>query len=82
MRGEGPYTMARIRRDFPMTGIIAMSGGGRIGCDTLLAIAERLGAQHVLQKPWVCEICSVLSTNCYRDRLNRGGYRHARSRRG
>ena len=49
MRSEGPYTMARIRR--PTTGIIALSGGGQIGCDTLHAIAERLGAQHVLQKP-------------------------------
>jgi hypothetical protein len=51
MRSEGPYTMARIRRDLPTTGIIAMSGGGQIGCDTLHPIAERLGAQHVLQKP-------------------------------
>ena len=47
---EGFETIRELRRDFPTTGIIAMSGGGQIGCDTLLAIAERLGAQRVLQK--------------------------------
>jgi CheY-like chemotaxis protein len=49
---EGFETIRGLRRDFPTTGIIAMSGGGQIGCDTLLAIAERLGAQRVLQKPF------------------------------
>jgi CheY-like chemotaxis protein len=49
---EGFETIRELRRDFPTTGIIAMSGGGQIGCDTLLAMAERLGAQHVLQKPF------------------------------
>jgi CheY-like chemotaxis protein len=49
---EGFETIRELRRDFPTTGIIAMSGGGQIGCDTLLAIAERLGAQCVLQKPF------------------------------
>ena len=49
---EGLKTIRELRRDFPTTGIIAMSGGGQIGCDTLLAVAERLGAQRVLQKPF------------------------------
>jgi CheY-like chemotaxis protein len=49
---EGFETIRELRRDFPTTGIIAMSGGGQIGCDALLAIAERLGAQRVLQKPF------------------------------
>lgn len=49
---EGFETIRELRRDFPTTGIIAMSGGGQIGCDTLLAIAERLGAQRVLEKPF------------------------------
>ncbi len=49
---EGFETIRELRRDFPTTGIIAMSGGGQIGCDTLLVIAERLGAQRVLQKPF------------------------------
>ena len=49
---EGFETIRELRRDFPTTGIIAMSGGGQIGCDTLLVVAERLGAQHALQKPF------------------------------
>jgi DNA-binding response OmpR family regulator len=49
---EGFETIRELRRDFPTTGIIAMSGGGQIGCDTLLTIAARLGAQRVLQKPF------------------------------
>jgi len=49
---EGFETIRELRRDFPTTGLIAMSGGGQIGCATLLAIAERLGAQCVLQKPF------------------------------
>jgi DNA-binding response OmpR family regulator len=49
---EGFETIRELRRDFPTTGIIAMSGGGQIGYDTLLTIAERLGAQHVFQKPF------------------------------
>ena len=49
---EGFETIRELRRDFPTAGIIAMSGGGQIGCDTLLTIAERLGAQRVLQKPF------------------------------
>jgi DNA-binding NtrC family response regulator len=49
---EGFKTIRELQRDFPTTGIIAMSGGGQIGCDTLLAVAERLGAQRVLQKPF------------------------------
>jgi DNA-binding response OmpR family regulator len=49
---EGFETIRELRRDFPTTGIIAMSGGGQIGSDNLLVIAERLGAQRVLQKPF------------------------------
>jgi DNA-binding response OmpR family regulator len=49
---EGLETIRELRRDFPTTGIIAMSGGGQIGYDTLLTMAERLGAQRVLQKPF------------------------------
>ena len=49
---EGFETIRELRRDFPMTGIIAMSGGGQIGNFNFLTIAERLGAQRVLQKPF------------------------------
>jgi CheY-like chemotaxis protein len=49
---EGLKTIRELRRDLPTTGIIAMSGRGQIGCDTLRAVAERLGTQRVLQKPF------------------------------
>ena len=49
---EGFEAIRELRRDFPTTGIIAMSGGGQIGCETLLTMAERLGAQRVFQKPF------------------------------
>ena len=49
---EGLETIRELRRDFPTTKIIAMSGGGQLGNFNFLAIAERLGAQRVLQKPF------------------------------
>ena len=49
---EGFETIRALRRDFPTTSIIAMSGGGQIGKVNCLTIAERLGAQRVLQKPF------------------------------
>ena len=49
---EGLETIRELRRDFPTTKIIAMSGGGQIGNFNFLTIAERLGAQRVLQKPF------------------------------
>jgi CheY-like chemotaxis protein len=45
-------TIRELRRDFPTTKIIAMSGGGQIGNFNFLTLAERLGAQRVLQKPF------------------------------
>jgi len=49
---EGLETIRELQRDFPTTKIIAMSGGGQIGNFNFLTIAERLGAQRVLQKPF------------------------------
>ena len=49
---EGLETIRELRRDFPTTSIIAISGGGQIGPDNVLALAERLGAQRALQKPF------------------------------
>ena len=49
---EGLETIRQLRRDFPTTKIIAMSGGGQIGNVNFLTIAERLGAQRTLQKPF------------------------------
>lgn len=49
---EGLETIIELRRDFSEVKIIAMSGGGRTGNLNFLDIAERLGAQRTLQKPF------------------------------
>lgn len=48
---EGIETITRFKKDFPKTGIIAISGGGKIGPDSYLAVAEHLGAWKVFAKP-------------------------------
>ena len=48
---EGLETISEIRKDHPTLGIIAISGGGRIGPESYLAIAERLGASRTFCKP-------------------------------
>jgi DNA-binding NtrC family response regulator len=47
---EGLETIIQMRKDFPEVSIIAMSG--RTGASTMLAIARRLGAIGVLEKPF------------------------------
>ena len=49
---EGIETITDIRREYPGVGIIAMSGGGRAGPGNYLALAERLGADRSLAKPF------------------------------
>jgi DNA-binding response OmpR family regulator len=49
---EGLETIMDLRREFPQAKIIAMSGGGRAGNLNFLAIAEVLGAQRTLHKPF------------------------------
>ena len=48
---EGIETITQFRNDFPKIGIIAISGGGKIGPDSYLAVAEHLGAWRVFTKP-------------------------------
>ncbi len=48
---EGIETITRFNNDFPEIGIIAISGGGKIGPDSYLAVAEHLGAWKVFTKP-------------------------------
>jgi len=48
---EGLETIRQIRKDHPTLGIIAISGGGQIGPESYLAIAERLGASRTFSKP-------------------------------
>lgn len=49
---EGLATIMELRRSFPAVKIVAMSGGGmRSGMD-VLPVAEALGAERILRKPF------------------------------
>jgi len=48
---EGIETITQIKSEFPSVGIIAISGGGKIGPDSYLSVAEHLGAWRVFTKP-------------------------------
>lgn len=48
---DGVEVLRMVKRRWPELPVIALSGGGWIGAEQLLGMAERLGADHVLQKP-------------------------------
>ena len=48
---EGIETIAQFKGEFPDVGIIAISGGGKIGPDSYLAMAKQLGAWKIFAKP-------------------------------
>jgi CheY-like chemotaxis protein len=52
---EGLETIIEIRRLFPKTKIIAMSGGGHGGVLDFLPMASQLGAARTLAKPFTHE---------------------------
>ena len=49
---EGLDTIPEIRRDYPEVKVIAISGGGRLPGNLYLRIAELLGADRALCKPF------------------------------
>jgi DNA-binding response OmpR family regulator len=49
---EGIETIVTIRRERPGVKIIAISGGGRLGDIEVLRMAQRLGADDVIPKPF------------------------------
>lgn len=49
---EGIETIMEVRQRNPEVRIIAMSGGGRLGPDSYLDTAQRLGADRSLAKPF------------------------------
>ena len=49
---EGLETIMEFRRCFPSVRVIAISGGGRIGPFEYLKLAEMLGAQKTIEKPF------------------------------
>ena len=48
---EGIETIVEMRGAGVTAGIIAISGGGRVGPDSYLSLASSLGADRVLKKP-------------------------------
>jgi CheY-like chemotaxis protein len=49
---EGIETILALKHDFPGVKVIAMSGGGHVGPDPYLKIAEGVGAIRVFAKPF------------------------------
>jgi DNA-binding response OmpR family regulator len=49
---EGVETIVEVRKQWPDTFIIAISGGGRIGADDFLQLAKMVGADCTLTKPF------------------------------
>jgi CheY-like chemotaxis protein len=49
--GDGIETIVHLRKRHPSTKIIAMSGGGRLGAENYLPVAEKLGAAKAVAKP-------------------------------
>lgn len=48
---EGLQTITELRRDFPESKIIAVSGGGRIDAKSYLDLAKKFGAVRTFAKP-------------------------------
>ena len=49
---EGIETILELKKNFKDVKIIAMSGGGIIGADSYLSIAEKLGIHKAFAKPF------------------------------
>ena len=49
---EGIETIRDIRKQYPAMTIIAISGGGKLGPENYLELAETLGANTTLKKPF------------------------------
>ncbi len=49
---EGLETIRSLKKEFPDTRIVAISGGGRIGPDAYLPAARELGADLIFTKPF------------------------------
>ena len=49
---EGMETIMELRRDFPDSKIIAISGGGRVAPQSYLQLAKGIGASRAFSKPF------------------------------
>jgi DNA-binding response OmpR family regulator len=50
-QGDGFELIAALRKDFPTTEIVAVSGGGHVSAENYLMIARGFGVDVVLRKP-------------------------------
>jgi DNA-binding response OmpR family regulator len=50
-RKEGVETILEMKKRWPALKVIAISGGGRIGPEAFLSLAEGLGADAIMKKP-------------------------------
>lgn len=48
---DGIEILRQVKQRWPALPVIAVSGGGWLAAEDLLAMAERLGADRVMQKP-------------------------------
>lgn len=49
---DGIETIVALKKNCPHARIVAMSGGGYLARDSILAVARRLGAHAILLKPF------------------------------
>lgn len=49
---EGIETISKLRQEYPDLKVIAVSGGGQVAPETYLKIAECMGANRTLPKPF------------------------------
>lgn len=52
---DGIETLMEMRRNSPEAKALAISGGGKVGLDQVLTMAESLGARGSLSKPFTPE---------------------------
>lgn len=50
---DGLMVIMKIREVKPATRVIAISGGGRAGPGSYLLMASKLGADHIMSKPFL-----------------------------
>jgi DNA-binding response OmpR family regulator len=50
---EGLEVIMELHKQTPRPKIIAISGGGKLKPESYLPLAERLGADHILEKPFL-----------------------------
>ena len=72
---EGIETIMQLRRHFPESAILAISG--RIAAETMLLVARKLGAVATLQKPFVADELLASVERALRGDAQGGLPRHA-----